>query len=195
MLVQLDEILTGWSVNEKIEFNQMPLRLAGSEPSLFYSLLATASVMLPPGLIAPAIPKWLQNRTVTCLNEAFSDPKRAYSDATILTVNMVALFESITGHGQAAAAVHQPMLRKMVGKRGGLKELAGDDDLDTLNLARLLAWTDRVIRCQTGNALMFADYEEDPSVSKTNWDDIWKRMERRVEQNVPAPVEEILEDE
>jgi hypothetical protein len=195
MMVQLDEILTGWSVSDKLEFNQMPLRLAGAEPSLFYALMATASIMMPPGLINPAIPTFLQARTVKCLNEAFEDSNRAYSDAIILTVNMVALFESTSGHAEVAATLHQPMLRKMVDKRGGLKLLNAKDTLDSSNLVRFLAWTDRIIKCQTGNPLIFSDFEEDPSVAKTNWDDIWARMEKRVEDNMPAPVEELPDAE
>ncbi|KAG9726337.1 hypothetical protein KCU73_g12932, partial [Aureobasidium melanogenum] len=157
MLVQLDEILTGWTTDQKIEFNQMPLRLAGSEPCLFYSVLATAAIMMPPGLVNPIIPRWLSARTVECTNQALSDPKRAYSDAAILTVNMVALFESCSGHG-VAAATHQPILRRMVDKRGGLTTIARKDNEDSKNLARFLAWADRVIRCQTGNPLMFEDF-------------------------------------
>ena len=64
-----------------------------------------------------------------------------------------------------------------------------------MNLVRFLAWTDRVIRCQTGNALMFEDFEEDASVTKTNWEDIWARMERRVEENEPEPIEEMPDAE
>ncbi|TIA06862.1 hypothetical protein D6C81_09719 [Aureobasidium pullulans] len=195
MLVQLDEILTGWTVNEKIEFNSMPLRLAGSEPSLFYALLSNAAIMMPPGLISPAIPRWLQNRTVECMNKAFEDPKRAYSNATILSLNLVALFDSISGNAKLARKTHQPMLRKMVNQRGGLTAMVGKADVDSMNLVRFLAWTDRVIRCQTGNALMFEDFEEDASVTKTNWEDIWARMERRVEENEPEPIEEMPDAE
>ncbi|KAI5249894.1 hypothetical protein E4T43_00646 [Aureobasidium subglaciale] len=195
MLVQLDEILTGWTVDEKIEFNQMPLRLAGSEPSLFYSLLSTAAVMMPPGLISPTIPKWLQTRTVECLNQAFTDPKRAYSDATILALNMVALFESTSGNSKVTARTHQPVLRRMVDERGGLGAIAARDSMDSRNLVRFLAWTDRVIKCQTGNQLIFEDFKEEPSVAKTNWEDIWARMERRVEDNAPEPIEELPDAE
>ncbi|KAI4719918.1 hypothetical protein E4T48_03850 [Aureobasidium sp. EXF-10727] len=193
MLVQLDEILTGWTVDQKLEFNQMPLRLAGSEPCLFYSLLATASIMMPPGLISRTIPRWLQNRTVECLNQAFADPKRAYSDATILTLNMVALFESCSGHASIAASTHQPVLRRMVDERGGLARIAKTDNEDSKNFVRFLAWTDRVIRCQTGNPLMFEDFREEESVQKTDWEGIWARMERRVEENRPQPIEELAD--
>ncbi|KAI5194565.1 hypothetical protein E4T39_08585 [Aureobasidium subglaciale] len=195
MLVQLDEILTGWTVDEKIEFNQMPLRLAGSEPSLFYSLLSTAAVMMPPGLISPTIPTWLQTRTVECLNQAFTDPKRAYSDATILALNMVALFESTSGNAKVTARTHQPVLRRMVDERGGLGAIAARDSMDSRNFVRFLAWTDRVIKCQTGNPLIFEDFKEEPSVAKTNWEDIWARMERRVEDNAPEPIEELPDAE
>ncbi|CAD0111906.1 unnamed protein product [Aureobasidium uvarum] len=191
MLVQLDEILTGWTVDQKLEFNQMPLRLAGSEPCLFYSILATASIMMPPGLISPTVPRWLQNRTVECLNQAFADPKRAYSDATILTLNMVALFESCSGHASTAASTHQPVLRRMVDERGGLTGLVKDENEDSKNLVRILAWTDRVIRCQTSNPLMFGDFREEESLQKTDWEGIWARMERRVEENRPQPIEEL----
>ncbi|KAG9843899.1 hypothetical protein KCU98_g7557, partial [Aureobasidium melanogenum] len=190
MLVQLDEILTGWTTDQKIEFNQMPLRLAGSEPCLFYSVLATAAIMMPPGLVNPIIPRWLSACTVECINQALSDPKRAYSDAAILTVNMVALFESCSGHG-IAAATHQPILRRMVDERGGLTTIARIDNEDSKNLVRFLAWTDRVIRCQTGNPLMFEDFKEEESVIKTDWNGIWARMERRVEENNPQPIEEL----
>ncbi|KAG9947346.1 hypothetical protein KCU85_g5808, partial [Aureobasidium melanogenum] len=190
MLVQLDEILTGWTTDQKLEFNQMPLRLAGSEPCLFYSVLATASVMMPPGLVNPGIPRWLSARTVECINQVLQDPKRAYSDAAILTVNMVALFEGCSGHG-AAAAEHQPILRRMVDERGGLTSIARKDNEDSKNLVRFIAWADRVIRCQTGNPLMFEDFKEEESVTKTDWNGIWARMERRVEENNPQPIEEL----
>ena len=173
----------------------MPLRLAASEPALFYSLLAAAAIMMPPGLISPRIPQLLQSRTVRSLNEAFSDPKRAYSDATILTVNLVALFASTTGSANTASSLHQPFLRKMVDSRGGLNALSASGTLDSLNLIRFIAWTDRVIRCQTGNKLMFEDFREDPSVSNTDWEDIWARMERRVVDNQPAPLQELPDDE
>ena len=191
MLVQLDEILTGWTQCQKLEFNQMPLRLAGSEPCLFYSLLATAAIMMPPGLVSPTIPRWLQTRTVECLNQAFSDPQRAYADATILTLDMVALFEALSGHAKTAASTHQPVLRRMVDKRGGLARLANRNDQDSKNLVRFLAWTDRVIGCRTGNPLMFEDFREEESVVRTDWEGIWARMEKRVEENKPEPIEEL----
>ena len=191
MLVQLDEIPTGWTPYQKLEFNQMPLRLAGSEPCLFYSLLATAAIMMPPDLINPTIPRWLQSRTVECLNQAFSDPERAYADATILTLNMVALFEACNGKAKTAAFTHQPVLRRMVNERGGLARLASNDNEDSKHLVRFLAWTDRVINGQTGKPLMFEDFKEDESVVRTNWDGIWARMERRVEENNPQPIEEL----
>lgn len=190
MLVQLDEILTGWTTNQKLEFNQMPLRLAGSEPCLFYSVLATAAIMMPPGLINPTIPRWLSARTVECINQVLQDTKRAYSDAAILTVNMVALYEGCSGHGDAAAT-HQPILRRMVEERGGLTSIARRDNEDSKNLVRFIAWTDRVIKCQTGNPLMFEDFKEEESVVKTDWEGIWARMERRVEENNPQPIEEL----
>lgn len=191
MLVQLDEILTGWTPDQKLDFNQMPLRLAGSEPCLFYSLLATAAVMMPPDFILPTIPRWLQARTVECLNQAFSDPKRAYADATILTLNMVALFEALNGKAKTAASTHQPVLRRMVNERGGLAQLVTKDNEDSKHLVRFLAWTDRVINGQTGNPMMFEDFREEESVVRTNWDGIWARMERRVEVNKQQPIEEL----
>lgn len=190
MLVQLDEILTGWTTDQKLDFNQMPLRLAGSEPCLFYSVLAAASIMMPPGLINPTIPRWLQTRTVECINQAFSDPKRAYSDAAILTLNMVSMFESCSGHGDIAASTHQPVLRRMVDERGGLASIASKDE-DSKHLVRFLAWSDRIIRCQSGNPLMFEDFKEEESVTKTDWDGIWARMEKRVEESRPQPIEEL----
>lgn len=191
MLVQLDEILTGWTPDQKLDFNQMPLRLAGSEPCLFYSLLANAAIMMPTGLISPTIPRWLQTRTAECLNQAFSDPKRAYADATILTLNMVALFQALNGKAKTAASTHQPVLRRMVNERGGLARIASKDNEDSKNLVRFLVWTDRVIHGQTGNPLVFEDFREDESVARTNWDGIWARMEKRVEENEPQPIEEV----
>ncbi|KAH0401541.1 hypothetical protein KCU89_g4057, partial [Aureobasidium melanogenum] len=79
----------------------------------------------------------------------------------------------------------------MVDKRGGLTTIARKDNEDSKNLVRFLAWADRVIRCQTGNPLMFEDFQEEESVTKTDWDGIWARMERRVEENNPQPIEEL----
>jgi hypothetical protein len=79
----------------------------------------------------------------------------------------------------------------MVDERGGLVRLVSKDNEDSKNLVRFLAWTDRIIRCQTGNPLMFEDFEEEESVARTNWEGIWARMEKRVEENKPEPIDEL----
>lgn len=42
---------------------------------------------------------------------------------------------------------------------------------------------------------MFEDFKEDPSLSNTDWEDIWARMERRVVDNQPVPLQELPDDE
>lgn len=178
-----------------ISVAQLPLKVSVSEgeSALFFAIMATTSAMLARGgSVMGTLPQFFQNKTVEALNTALADPRRAFSSAAILTVSLIALFESTSGHAEQAAHIHQPALRKMTDARGGLIGLY-HLDAHGRALVSFLVWCDRVISSQCGNALVFPDYS-DESMEMTSWNDVWSRMQKHIpeQKNLEAPLENAM---
>lgn len=152
---------------------ELPLQtaIAENEPALLYALMGTTAAMFARGGTPTEVPfQWFQSKAVEALNAALADSKRAISSATMLTVCLIALYESTRGAAQTASSVHQPALKRMVDARGGLETLFTNENSGP-RLIKFLTWSDRVISSQSGNTVVFAEYSDESTVS-TKWSGI-----------------------
>ncbi|KAM0723227.1 hypothetical protein Q7P37_001427 [Cladosporium fusiforme] len=122
------------------------LRLCMGEPVFFYAQFFSASgVLVESGRISPELPIWLRGEIVKTLNEALDDPKRALSNAVIMSVGRVVIYEAMYGDKDAAKNIHRPAYRWMINARGGIYAM-GVPDLTI----RLMNWTDRIMTAVLG---------------------------------------------
>ncbi|KAI4717847.1 hypothetical protein E4T48_05956 [Aureobasidium sp. EXF-10727] len=176
-------ISSDWGQQGNIEFVDFPLQISISqrEPAMFYAVLSNTSVMAPASNSIsmrqqPFMSQWLRHRAVESLRTAIMDPKRAYTDAVILTVTYVFFNEALRSERHIALNVHGPALKRMVKARGGLRVIASNGK-DGLILSRYLSWCDRIIASTLNTQPLFENYVEDPSVQKTQWNGMWSKVQ------------------
>ncbi|KAK4986618.1 hypothetical protein LTR66_007811 [Elasticomyces elasticus] len=127
-------------------YNTAAFQASLEEPAYFYMRsFSAASALADEGYVDPKVATWLRSQTVKFINEALSDPKRATSDALIVTVGRIALHEHLFGDRHAAEAYHRPAQHHMVQMRGGLEAT----NLTPL-VNKLLRWADRVMSLHGG---------------------------------------------
>ncbi|SMY18746.1 unnamed protein product [Zymoseptoria tritici ST99CH_1A5] len=101
-----------------------------AEPALFYvRLVFGGGVLVQLDTIPLAYTGYLHAKSVRAIQEALQDPKRATSDANIIAVGRLALYEHLFGDRRAARNIHRPAQRRMIGLRGGMKDLTVPDFL------------------------------------------------------------------
>lgn len=176
-------ISSDWGQQGNIEFVDFPLQISISqrEPAMFYAVLSNTSLMAPASNAIsmrqqPFMTQWLRHRAVESLRAAVMDPKRAYTDAVILTVTYVFFNEALRSERHIALNVHAPALKRMVEARGGISAIASNGK-DGLILSRYLSWCDRIIASTLGSQPLFGDYVEDPTVGLTQWNGMWSKVQ------------------
>lgn len=92
------------------------------------------------------------------MNAALADPERATSEAIILAVGYIALYEFQYGDKNASHRIHRPRQARMVQARGGMRALQISD-----LIKRLTRWYDIVMAIQIATSRMLEDDEESPN--------------------------------
>ncbi|KAI5208301.1 hypothetical protein E4T38_02822 [Aureobasidium subglaciale] len=176
-------ITVDWGHQGNTEFVDFPLQIsiAQREPAMFYAVLSNTSTMAPASNAIsmrqqPFMSQWLRHKAVESLRVAIMDPKRAYTDAVILTVTYVYFNEAVRSERDIALKVHGPALKRMVAARGGIGAIAANGK-DGLILSRYLSWCDRIISSTLDIPLLFGDYVEDSIVSQTYYPGMWSRVQ------------------
>ncbi|KAI5272158.1 hypothetical protein E4T47_04590 [Aureobasidium subglaciale] len=177
-------ITVDWGHQGNTEFVDFPLQIsiAQREPAMFYAVLSNTSTMAPASNAIsmrqqPFMSQWLRHKAVESLRVAIMDPKRAYTDAVILTVTYVYFNEAVRSERDIALKVHGPALKRMVAARGGIGAIAANGK-DGLILSRYLSWCDRIISSTLDIPLLFGDYVEDSIVSQTHYPGMWFRVQK-----------------
>jgi len=176
-------ITSDWGKQGNIEFVDFPLQIsiAQREPAMFYAVLSNTSLMAPASNSLsmrqqPFMNQWLRHRAIESLRAAVIDPKRAYTDAIILTVTYVLFNEALRSERDTALNVHAPALKKMVDARGGIGTIASNGK-NGLILSRYLSWCDRIIASTLGSQPLFGDYVENTSDRRTQWNGMWSKVQ------------------
>ncbi|KAI5194168.1 hypothetical protein E4T39_08747 [Aureobasidium subglaciale] len=179
-------ITVDWGHQGNIEFVDFPLQIsiAQREPAMFYAVLSNSSTMAPASNAIsmrqqPFMSQWLRHKAVESLRVAIMDPKRAYTDAVILTVTYVYFNEAVRSERESALKVHGPALKRMVAARGGIRAIASNGK-DGLILSRYLSWCDRIIASTLDIPLLFGDYVEDSIVGQTHYPGMWSRVQNLI---------------
>ncbi|KJX93282.1 hypothetical protein TI39_contig4342g00005 [Zymoseptoria brevis] len=116
--------------DQGFEWEWYMTQTALAEPALFYvHLLFGAGVLVQLGTIPLTYTGYLHAKSVRAIQEGLQDPKRATSDANILAVGRLALYEHLFGDRRAARNIHRPAQRRMIDLRGGMKDLTVPDFL------------------------------------------------------------------
>jgi hypothetical protein len=116
-------------------------RLMMEEPALLYMRLFSASANLVlRGLQRQETTLWLRGQTVKSINQALDDPKRATSEALIITVSAIALHECLYGDQMVATKIHRPALGVMIDRVGGLDGWSAPSPMKDV-----IRWTDSTI--------------------------------------------------
>ena len=131
------------------------------EPALFYvRLLFASGDLIRLKVLQPEVSWWLQSQAVLSINEALQDPERATSDAIILAIGRIAMHESFYGDKHAANTMHRPAQRRIIGMRGGMKNLPFPE-----LVKRLMRWADTVMSKSSGTERMLEDDEKNENYS------------------------------
>lgn len=142
-----------------------------SEPALFYvRLLFATGDLLRLKCLSPDVSYWLKAQAVQAINEALSDPQRATSDALILTVGRIALYESLYGDRNASSNVHRPAQKRMISMRGGMKTLPFPELIKSL-----MRWSDTVMSKLSGTERLLEDDEENQNFSMKQHVDVLEK--------------------
>ena len=112
-----------------------------AEPALFYvRLLFGAGDLIKHGVLRPEMKFHLTQRAVKEMNDAISDPERCTSEAVILAVSFIALYEVSFGGDMAVARLHRTAQAQMLASRGGLSALNLPDIVK-----HIIVWSDGVV--------------------------------------------------
>ncbi|KAG9949818.1 hypothetical protein KCU85_g3987, partial [Aureobasidium melanogenum] len=176
-------ISADWGRQGNIEFVDFALEISITqrEPAMFYGVLSNTSVMAPPSKSIsmrqkPYQSQWLRHKAIESLREAIMDPKRAYTDAVILSVCHVYFSEALQMERHNALNVHGPALKRMVDARGGIHAIA-TDGRNGLLLSRYLSWTDRIVASTLNCQLLFGNYIEDHTLGRAQWNGMWSKVQ------------------
>ena len=117
-----------------------------AEPALFYvRLLFGAGDLIRQGTLRPEMRFHLTQKAVKEMNEAIGDPERRNSEAVIIAVSFIALFEVSFGGDLSVARLHRTAQARMLASRGGLSALNLPDIVK-----HIIGWSDGVV-AQTTN--------------------------------------------
>jgi hypothetical protein len=151
----------GWpalkiTADEGFEWEWYMTQTALAEPALFYiRLLFGTGDMVKLGIMPPEYTYVLHAKAVQAMQEALEDPQRATSDAVILAVGRIALYEHMYGNKQASREVHRPAQKRMVELRGGMKSLTTLPRL----VKQLMRWSDRIMAVGSDDVRLLEDDE------------------------------------
>ncbi|PNS18413.1 hypothetical protein CAC42_6230 [Sphaceloma murrayae] len=113
--------------------------LTMTDPAAFYAIMlmaATAYSCLNVQLAHAINLMALKGKALAAINQALSDPKRRFNDATIAGIMKMASYEAAFGNTEVFHA-HMDGLERIVRMRGGLPELGWDGLLE-----RMILWVD-----------------------------------------------------
>lgn len=124
-----------------------------AEPALFYvRLLFGAGDLIKHGVLSPEIKFHLTHRAVREMNDAISNPQRCTSEAIILAVSFIALYEVSFGGDMSIARLHRMAQARMLASRGGLSALNLPDIVK-----HIIAWSDGVVAQTTDMPRVLGD--------------------------------------
>ncbi|KAH0362236.1 hypothetical protein KCU65_g8155, partial [Aureobasidium melanogenum] len=179
-------ISADWGKQGNIEFVDFALEISITqrEPAMFFGVLSNTSVMAPPSKSIsmrqkPYQSQWLRHKAIESLREAIMDPKRAYTDAVILSVCHVYFSEALQMERHNALNVHGPALKRMVDSRGGVSVIASSGR-NGLLLSRYLSWTDRIVASTLNCQLLFGNYVEDHTLGRAQWNGMWSKVQTMI---------------
>lgn len=131
----------GISQSEGAVWEHTMVHLNLAEPALFYvRLLFGAGDLIKHGVLRPEMKFHLTQRAVKEMNDAISDPERCTSEAVILAVSFIALYEVSFGGDMAVARLHRTAQAQMLASRGGLSALNLPDIVK-----HIVVWSDGVV--------------------------------------------------
>lgn len=147
----------GISRSEGAVWERTMVHLNFAEPALFYvRLLFGAGDLIGQGVLRPEMRFHLTQKAVKEMNEAISDPRRCTSEAVILAVSFIALFEVSFGGDLSVARVHRAAQAQMLASRGGLSALALPDIVK-----HIIGWSDGVVAQSTNMPRVLEDESAD----------------------------------